>query len=62
MLKKCEHVKFRNYESKMKLSFITYADFQSILVLEGNGKQNAEEAYRSKNLFKSILLAVMAIN
>ena len=62
MLEKSEHVKFRNYESKMKSLSITYTDFQSILVPESNGKQNPEVAYTSQNIFKIILLAFMVIN
>ena len=42
--------------------FIVYADFESILVPENNGKQNLEEHYTNKLLAKNILLAVMAIN
>ena len=36
--KKGEHVKFKNYERKIKSLFKIYADFESILVLEDNGK------------------------
>ena len=35
-----------------------YADFEIILVLEDNGKQNPEWSYANKN----ILLALMAMN
>ena len=45
---------------KIKSPFMTYADFESILVPENNGKQNPEESYTNK--FKNILLVVMAIN
>ena len=38
MLKKGEFVKFKNYEIKIKSSFIMYADLESILVSENNGK------------------------
>ena len=38
MPKKGEFVKFKNYESKIKSPFIIYADFESILVPENNGK------------------------
>ena len=37
-----------------------YADFESILVLEDNGKQNLEESYTNK--YQKLLLAVMDIN
>ena len=36
-----------------------YADFESILVPEDNGKQNPEESYTN---IKNMLLAVMALN
>ena len=48
MLKKGEHVKFKNYERKIKSPFIIYADFESILVPEEKGKQNSEESYTNK--------------
>ena len=60
MSKKGEYVKFKNYERKIKSPFISYADFESILVLENNGKQNQEESYTNK--YKNIMLAVMDIN
>ena len=49
MTKKREYVRFKNYERKIKLPFMTYADFESILVPEGNGKQNPDEFYTNKN-------------
>ena len=52
MPKKGEYVKFKNYERKIKSAFIIYADFESILVPEDNGKQTN---------IKNILLAVIAI-
>ena len=48
MSKKGKHVKFKNYERKIKSPFITYADFESILVQEDNGKQNPKESYINK--------------
>ena len=33
---KGEYVRFKNYEGKIKLPFIIYADFESILVPEDN--------------------------
>ena len=33
----------KNSERKIKSPFIIYADFESILVPENNGKQNLEE-------------------
>ena len=38
MSKKGEYVRFKNYERKIKSTFIIYADFESILVLENNRK------------------------
>ena len=38
MPKKGKHFKFKNYYRKMKSPFIIYADFESILVPEDNGK------------------------
>ena len=43
-----EYGKFRNYERKIKSTFIIYADFESILVPQDNGMQNPEESYTSK--------------
>ena len=40
MPKKGEYVKFKNFERKIKSSFMIYADFESTLVLEDNEKQN----------------------
>ena len=48
MPKKSEYVKFKNYERKIKSSFIIYADFESILLPEENEKQNPENSYTSK--------------
>ena len=48
MPKKCEYVRFKDYERKIKSPFMIYAGFESILVPEYNGKQNPEESYRNK--------------
>ena len=48
MPKKSEYVKFKNYERKIKSPFIIYADFESTLVPEDNGKQNPEEPCMNK--------------
>ena len=45
---KGEYVKFKNYERKIKSPFKFYADFESILVPEDNGKLNPEECYTNK--------------
>ena len=46
--KKDEDVKFKNNKRKIKSSFTNYADFESILLPENNGKQNPEEPDTSK--------------
>ena len=48
MPKKDEYVTFKNYERKIKSPFIIYANFQSILSPENNGKQNPDESYTNK--------------
>ena len=48
MLKKSEYIKFKNYERKIKSTFMIYADFESILVPEDNGKQNPNDSYMNK--------------
>ena len=49
MPKKGEYVKFKNFEkNKIKSPFTIYADFESILVHEDNGKQNPNKSYTSK--------------
>ena len=45
MSKKGDYVKFKNYEKKLKSQFISYEDFESILVPEDNGKRNPEGSY-----------------
>ena len=45
---KSEYVRFKNYERKIKSPLLIYADFESILVPEDDGKQNPEESYRNK--------------
>ena len=41
------NVLFKNHDKK-NYSFITYADFESILVPQNSGKQNSEEPYTNK--------------
>ena len=48
MSRKSEYVKFKNYERKIKLPFMIYADFGSIIVPEANGAQNPNESYTVK--------------
>ena len=58
--KKGEHVRFKNYERKIKSPFMIHSNFESILEPEDNRKQNTDESY-TKNI-KNMLLAVIAIN
>ena len=60
MPKKGQYIKFKNFERKIKSPFMIYADFESILVPEDNGKQNPNESYTSKN--QKYVASVMAIN
>ena len=48
MSKKVEHVLFKSCGRKIKLPFMIYVDFESVLVSEDNGKQNSDESYTSK--------------
>ena len=43
-----EYVNFKNYEIKIMLPFIIYADFESILKPEDNGKQNTEGSHTNR--------------
>ena len=45
MYKKGEYVRFKINERKLKSPFMTYADFESILVPEDDEEQNPEESY-----------------
>ena len=45
--KKGQYVRFKNFERKIKSSFMK--DFESILVLEDNGNQNPNESYSNKH-------------
>ena len=44
MPKQGEYVKIKNYESKIKLTFMIYADFESNLVPEDNGKKDSDDS------------------
>ena len=48
MPKNGEYVKFKNFERKIKSSFMIYVDSKSILVPEDNGKQNPNESCTKK--------------
>ena len=45
---KGEHITFKNFGRKIKSAFMIYADFESILVQEDNGKQKPNESYTNK--------------
>ena len=55
MPKKYEYIRFKNYKRKIKLLFMIYADFESIIVPKDNGKQNPRECYTSK--YQKLVLA-----
>ena len=46
--KKGEYIKFKYFEGKIKSPVMIYANFESILVPEDNGKQNPNESYTNK--------------
>ena len=48
MPKNSAYVKLKHFERKIKLPFMIYADFESILVPEGNRKQSPNESYTNK--------------
>ena len=48
MPKNGEHVKFKHFRRKINSAFRICADFESVLVLEDNGKQNQNESYTNK--------------
>ena len=48
MPQKGEYVKFKTFERKIKSPFMIYADFESTLLPENNGKQNPNESYTNK--------------
>ena len=58
MHKKCGLIKFKNYERKIKSTFNIYADFESILVPENNGKQNQKESYTNILLIANIYIYI----
>ena len=47
-LKKANEIKLKNYEKKTKSLFMIYADFESNLLPEDNGKKNSEESCTNK--------------
>ena len=48
MSKNGKYIKFKNLELKIKSPFKIYAEFESILVPEHNGKQNPNESQTNK--------------
>ena len=60
MPKKDQYVKLRKIKKRIKSPFIIYADFESILILEDNKKQNPNKSYANK--YQKILLAVLDID
>ena len=60
MWKNVKYVKIKSYQRKIKLAFMIYADFESILVPGGNGKQNPDNPYTSNS--GNLLLTVMVID
>ena len=48
MSKNGKYIKFKNLEVKIKSPFKIYAEFESILVPEHNGKQNPNESQTNK--------------
>ena len=49
MTNKGKTIQFDNYARKIKLPFMTNADFESILIPENNGKQTPDESYTNKH-------------
>ena len=60
MPKNGEYLKLKNFERKIKAPFMTYADFENILVPE-KMESKIQMSLIQTNI-KNILLAVMAIN
>ena len=54
-----EYINFKNFDRKIKSPFMIYANLESILVPEDNGKQNPDESYTTK--YQNMVLAVMVI-
>ena len=47
-LRRANILKLKHFGRKIKSSFMIYADFESILVPEDNGKENWNESYTNK--------------
>ena len=48
MYTKGEYIKLKNFGRKIKSPFMSYADFESILVPENDGKQNLNKSCANK--------------
>ena len=48
MPKKGEYIQFKNFGRKIESPFMIYANFESIIVSEDNGKQNSNESFTNK--------------
>ena len=48
MPKKDKYVTFKNYQRKINSPYMIYADFESILMPEDNGKQNPDKSFTWK--------------
>ena len=48
MPRKGKYIKFKTFGKIVKSLFMIYADFESILVPEDNGKKNLNESYTNK--------------
>ena len=48
MTKKGETARFKNHTRKIKLPFLIYADFESVLISGKNEKQNTDESCTNK--------------
>ena len=63
MAKNDECIEFKNFERKIKSSFMIYGDFEIVLVHGDNGKENPNNSYtKILTNIKNMLLVVIAIN
>ena len=57
--KKVKLLDSKNFTRKIKSPFIIYADFQSILVPENNGKQNPDAFYINQYQNQNLSMVLM---
>ena len=62
MPKKGQYVKFKKFERIIKSLFMIYADCESILVPEDNGKQNPNESYTFKHVAYSCSFKLVCLD